>query len=78
MCFRSAKKNYDSINFFGAGGGGRTLFATRLHLDWKTIDLIQFEHEGFPTCARAHVYMTATQGLPELDLMAAGANGKPV
>lgn len=30
------------------------------------------------TCARPQVYSTATHGLPELDVIAAGANGKPV
>lgn len=30
------------------------------------------------TCARPHVYRTATHGFPELDVTAAGANGKPV
>lgn len=30
------------------------------------------------TCARPQVYSTATHGLPELDVIAAGTNGKPV
>lgn len=30
------------------------------------------------TCARPQVYNTATHGFPELDVMAAGASGKPV
>lgn len=38
-----------------------------------------FTHtEATLTCARPQVYNTATQGFPELDVTAAGANGKPV
>lgn len=34
--------------------------------------------EALLTCARPQVYSTATHGFPEFDVIAAGANGKPV
>lgn len=34
--------------------------------------------EALLTCAKAQVYSTATHGFPELDVIVAGANGKPV
>lgn len=41
-------------------------------------NILQHSTETLLTCARPQVYSTATHGFPELDVMAAGANGKPV
>lgn len=41
-------------------------------------NILQHTTETLLTCARPQVYSTATHGFPELVVMAAGANGKPV